>query len=86
MTANSTSIFIALVAGLLLSWLGRRISSRKRFAGLPRVGIDPGFLGLRTQAAKDEFFAGGQQLLEQGYAKVRSIQIPADPLHERILI
>jgi hypothetical protein len=50
------------------------------------VGIDPGFLGLRTQAAKDEFFAGGQQLLEQGYAKVRSMQLPADPLYEYTVV
>ncbi|KAK4031299.1 cytochrome P450 [Parachaetomium inaequale] len=56
---------------LLLIWLGRRLSSRRRFAGLPRVGIDPGFLGLRMQAAKDEFFHHGQQLLEQGYAKYK---------------
>ncbi|KAF2015074.1 cytochrome P450 [Aaosphaeria arxii CBS 175.79] len=61
--------FIALAGVLLISWLGRWISSRSKFAGLPRVGIDPGFLGLRTRAAKDEFFAKGQQLLEHGYAK-----------------
>lgn len=64
--------FLSALGGvaLLLLWLGRRLSSRRRFAGLPRVGIDPGFLGLRMQAAKDEFFHHGQQLLEQGYAKV----------------
>lgn len=81
MTPNSAFIFIALGGGLLLIWLGQRISSRRRFDGLPRLGIDPGFWGLRTQAAKDEFFAGGQQLLEQGYAKVRSTSFPADLLY-----
>lgn len=65
---------------LLLLWLGRRLSSRRRFAGLPRVGIDPGFLGLQMQAAKDEFFYHGQQLLEQGYAKV-SYPSPSDEYH-----
>lgn len=72
MSSNNTSIFVALVGGLLLIWLGQRISSRTRFKGLPRVGIDPGFFGLRTRAAKDQFFNKGQQLLEEGYAKVRS--------------
>lgn len=81
MAPNSILVFIALGGGLLLIWLDRRISSRRRFDGLPRLGIDPGFLGLRTQAAKDEFFAGGQQLLEQGYAKVRSLRLPADLLY-----
>ncbi|KAI1758253.1 cytochrome P450 [Xylaria castorea] len=71
MALSSTLIFIALGSGLLLIWLSRRISSRRKFNGLPRVGIDPGFLGLRTQAAKDEFFAKGQQLLEQGYEKYK---------------
>jgi len=70
MAPNDTLIFIALGGGLWLIWLGRRMLSRS-FDGLPRVGIDPGFLGLRRQAAKDEFFARGQQLLEQGYAKYK---------------
>ncbi|PSR83629.1 cytochrome P450 [Coniella lustricola] len=59
----------ALGFALLLVWLQEKISRRIRFSGLPRIGIDPGFLGFRTQAAKDEFLARGQQLLEQGYAK-----------------
>ncbi|KAK7746792.1 hypothetical protein SLS53_001980 [Cytospora paraplurivora] len=69
MSLDSTSVLVILGSGLLLIWLRGRILWRRRFAGLPRVGIDPGFLGLRTQAAKDEFLTGGQQLLEQGYAK-----------------
>lgn len=73
MLPNQTLIFIACGCGLLLFWLSQRISSRKKFHGLPRVGIDPGLLGVRTRAAKAEFFARGQQLLEQAYAKVRSI-------------
>ncbi|KAI1410582.1 cytochrome P450 [Hypoxylon sp. FL1857] len=71
MARNSTLAFIVLGGGLLLIWLGQRVRSRRKFAGLPRLGIDPGFLGFRTQAAKDEFFAGGQRLLEQGYAKYK---------------
>ncbi|KAI0401753.1 cytochrome P450 [Xylaria palmicola] len=61
------------VAGvcLLLVWLARRIRVRRRFQGLPRVGIDPGLLGFRTRAAKDEFFFHGQQLLDQGYEKYK---------------
>lgn len=70
MVGNITLVLIALGSDFFFIWLVRRISSRRRFAGLPRVGINPGILGLRTQAAKDEFFAKGQQLLEQGYAKV----------------
>ncbi|KAI1385879.1 cytochrome P450 [Hypoxylon trugodes] len=69
MALNNTLVFIAPGSTLLLTWLERRVSSRRKFAGLPRLGIDPGFLGLRTQAAKNEFFAKGQQLLEDGYTK-----------------
>lgn len=79
MTLKSILIFIVLGGLLMLIWLSRRMTSR-RFNGLPRVGIDPGFLGLRTQAAKDEFFVKGQQLLEQGYTKVRSVQLLANLL------
>jgi hypothetical protein len=63
-------IYIALGVGIFCIWLSRRISSRRRFDGLPRIGIDPGLFGLRIKAAQDEFLAGGQLLLEQGYAKV----------------
>jgi hypothetical protein len=72
MALNIPFALIALVGGIFLVWLGQRVSSRRRFEGLPRVGIDPGFLGLWTRAAKDEFFARGQQLLDKGYAEVRS--------------
>jgi hypothetical protein len=78
MVPSNNSILIAFGVGLLLFWLRRQISWRKRFDGLPRVGIDPGFLGFHTRAAKAEFFANGQQLLEQSYAKVRSLHFLAD--------
>ncbi|KAF3059495.1 Ent-kaurene oxidase [Daldinia childiae] len=64
---SASSIVIALVGVLFAAWVGERISSRRRFKGLPRVGIDPGLFDLRLQAAKDEFYARGQQLLEEGY-------------------
>lgn len=68
---SASSVVIALVGVLLAAWVRERISSRRRFKGLPRVGIDPGLFGLRLQAAKDEFYARGQQLLEEGYEQVR---------------
>ncbi|KAG4217964.1 hypothetical protein PC116_g33556 [Phytophthora cactorum] len=68
---SATFIAVALAGVLLAAWLKERIASRRRFRGLPRVGIDPGVFGLRLQAAKDEFYNRGQQLLEQGYEKVR---------------
>ncbi|KAF1949864.1 cytochrome P450 [Byssothecium circinans] len=66
-----TTYFIITVLCSLLVWLGHRIQSRRRLKGLPRVGIDPGFLGLRLPAAKAQFFAHGQELLEQSYAKYK---------------
>ncbi|KAI0546145.1 cytochrome P450 [Xylaria curta] len=64
-------IFILIGACLLLIWLAGRVQARRRFQELPRVGIDPGLLGLHTRAAKDEFFSHGQQLLDQGYEKYK---------------
>ncbi|KAI1803205.1 cytochrome P450 [Daldinia bambusicola] len=68
---SATSVVIALAGALLAVWLRGRISSRNRFKGLPRVGIDPGLFGLGLQAAKDEFYNRGQQLLEQGYEQYK---------------
>ncbi|KAI8957377.1 cytochrome P450 [Daldinia sp. FL1419] len=64
---SATSVAIALVGVLLAAWIKERIASRRRFKGLPRVGIDPGLFGLRLKAARDEFYVRGQQLLVQGY-------------------
>ncbi|KAI0424551.1 cytochrome P450 [Xylaria sp. FL1042] len=69
MAHNSALVLIGLVSGILLLWLSQLVLLRRRYRGLPRVGIDPGFLGLRTQAAKAEFFERGRQLLEEGYVK-----------------
>jgi len=66
----SITSVIAILVSLALAFLARRASARKRFKGLPRVGIDPGFLGLRLPAAKSQFFEQGQKLLEIGYAQV----------------
>jgi hypothetical protein len=66
----STSHVYLVLASLLIFWVGWGFLSRKRLKGLPRVGIDPGYLGWRSQAAKAQFFEHGQQLLEQGYAQV----------------
>lgn len=67
----STSHVFLVFASVLLLWVGQRFVARRRLKGLPRVGIDPGLLGLRSQAAKAQFFEHGQQLLEQAYAQVQ---------------
>lgn len=61
---------INVACGLIAAWIIHRINSRRKFKGLPRIGIDPGFLGLRMQAAKDEFYQKAQPLLDEGYDKV----------------
>ncbi|KAI1359992.1 cytochrome P450 [Xylaria arbuscula] len=71
MAHNSALVLIWLGSGILLLWLSKQVLLRRRYHGLPRVGIDPGLLGLRTKAAKAEFFEKGQQLLEIGYAKYK---------------
>lgn len=67
---SASSIVTAVAATWLVTWVWQRTISRRRFQGLPRVGIDPGLFGLRLQAAKDEFFDYGQKLLERGYEQV----------------
>jgi hypothetical protein len=67
---QSTTYVFTTVVVILVMWLKKRISARKRFQGIPRIGIDPGFLGLRLSASKAQFFAHGQKLLEKGYAEV----------------
>ena len=69
---SPTSIITAVAATLFVTWAWQRTISRRRFQGLPRVGIDPGLFGLRLQAAKNEFFSDGQKLLERGYKQVCS--------------
>lgn len=59
----------AVAAGLLVL-LGRHVMRRRRTAMFPRIGIDPGFLGLRMQAAKNEFPRDGFKLVAEGYSKV----------------
>ncbi|KAH8722622.1 cytochrome P450 [Phaeosphaeriaceae sp. PMI808] len=65
----TAAYIVTATVALLLTWVGQRFSARRRFKGLPRVGIDPGFLGLRLSAARAQFFAHGQQLLEEGYSE-----------------
>ncbi|KAH6657932.1 cytochrome P450 [Truncatella angustata] len=70
MLSTSYYLIIVVLCGLLLA-LQRRRATKRQFAGLPRVGIDPGLLGVRLRAAKDEFFTQGQKLLEQGYEQYK---------------
>lgn len=67
---SATSIITAVAGILFVAWLRQRVIFRRRFRALPRVGIDPGLFGLRSQAAKNEFFEHGQKLLETGYEQV----------------
>ncbi|KAK8092856.1 cytochrome P450 [Apiospora kogelbergensis] len=60
-----------LIGSLSVLWVIHVISLKKRFKGLPRVGMDPGFLGRKSNAAKDEFFHHGRRLMEEGYAKYK---------------
>ena len=60
-----------IVSGLLtLVFLTLALYPGKRL-NVPRVGKNPGFLGLRTSAAKREFAHEGHRLVERGCREVK---------------
>jgi hypothetical protein len=67
------SFAVVLAVGYLFV---RRIAIRRWTASFPRVGIDPGFFGLRIQEAKSEFLHHAGRLLDRGYAQVCDRQSP----------
>ncbi len=50
----------------------QRLYHRFRLRAFPRVGIDPGLLGLKLQVSKNEFYENGYELVSNGYKQVRS--------------
>ena len=48
----------------------QRLYHRFRLRAFPRVGIDPGLLGLNLQVSKDDFYENGYGLVSNGYKQV----------------
>lgn len=61
-------LYVALSCATAL--IVRRFYHRFRLRAFPRVGIEPGLLGLKLQISKDEFYENGYELVSNGYKQV----------------
>ncbi|CRG92071.1 hypothetical protein PISL3812_09126 [Talaromyces islandicus] len=70
-----STLIISTAIVLFLSWTFTQLwpSIRLHFflRSFPRSGLDPGLFGLGTAAAKRQFFAQGEKLVEEGYEKYK---------------